>query len=92
MKKVKINDQEYEVVENHKDSFDLTEVTEKMTDYFDDFDYILGDVMYEKLRLKGFCEKGNKRFNNINDISKKEQYLKQNCAYVEKYFLLKKVV
>ena len=91
MKKIVISEKTYELIENHKDAFDLEEVKEKMTDYFDDYDYILGDIMYGKLRLKGFCDKKNKKCNAINDISKKEDYLKQNFAYVEKYFLLKKI-
>lgn len=91
MRSVIINNHSYEVVENYKNAFDLEEVTEKMTDYFDDYDYILGDIMYGKLRLKGFCSKENKKFNSINDFSKKDNYLKQNCPYIEKYFILKKV-
>ena len=53
MKKVEINDQEYEVVENIGDCIDINELKEKITEYFDDFDYIYGDYSYEKVRLKG---------------------------------------
>ena len=91
MKKIIINNLEYELIENYKEAFDLEEVTSKMTDYFEPYDYILGDIMYGKLRLKGFCKKENKKFNRINDYSCKDDYLKQNCPYVEKYFILKKV-
>ena len=57
--KNKINDIEYKLIENYRDCFDLNETIEKMndTDYFNDFDYILGDYSYEKLRLKGFYKK-----------------------------------
>ena len=43
--KIILNNIEYELVDNHRDCFDLTSVTEKLTDtdYFDDYDYILGD-------------------------------------------------
>lgn len=90
MKKVLINEIEYELLEDNKDCFDKTVVGEKITDYFDSYDYILGDYAYGKLRLKGFCEKENKIFNEINDINNKENYLKKECAYACKYFLLKK--
>ena len=50
-----------------------------------------GDWSYGKLRLKGFCDKNNKRYNKINDISLKEKYLKNQCAYHCNYFLIKKV-
>ena len=47
MKKYKINEFEYELVNNYKDGFDLEAVKEKVTEYFDNFDYIMG-LAYEK--------------------------------------------
>ena len=61
------------------------------TEYFYDYDYLLGDYAYNKLRLKGFCDKSNKKFNKINDYKGKDRYLKEQCAYKCKYFVLKKV-
>ncbi len=90
MKKYILNEHEYELIENYKDGFDYDEVKKCMTEYYDDFDYILGDWAYGKLRLKGFCNKNNKLFNKINDYQKKEDYIKNYCAYECKYFVLKK--
>lgn len=92
MKKVIINEKEYEIEENYNDGFDQTEVETKLTDYFDEYDYIFGDWAYGKLRLKGFCMPSNKKCNEFNNIKNKEQYLKENCAFGCKYFLLKKSV
>ena len=39
MKKIILNEKEYEVVENEKDCLNETELQEKATEYFDDFDY-----------------------------------------------------
>lgn len=92
MKTYQINNYNYELIENYRDGFDLEEVTEKLTDYFDDFDYIVGDWSYGKLRLKGFCNQDNPRYNQeINDFSLKDSYIKNNCAYECRYFVLKKV-
>ena len=77
--------------ENINDCLNLDELTEKYTDYFYEYDYILGDYAYNKLRLKGFCDKNNKMFNKINDISTKDNYLKELCAYECNYFLIKKI-
>ena len=91
MKKIILENNEYELIEDNGDAFNESEIKEKYTDYFYDFDYILGDYAYNKLRLKGFCEKNNKRYNKINDYGTKEDYLKKLCAYKCKYFVLKKV-
>ena len=91
MKKIIVDNKEYDLIEEYKDGFIEDDFKEKYTDYFYDFDYILGDYAYNKLRLKGFCEKNNKRYNKINDYGTKEDYLKKLCAYKCKYFVLKKV-
>lgn len=89
MKKIVVENHEYELIENKGDCFSQDEFVEKYTDYFYDFDYIIGDYAYNKLRLKGFCVKGNKRYNAINDYALKDKYLKEQCAYECKYFVLK---
>lgn len=91
MKKYKIRNQEYELIENYKDGFDLDVVNEKMTDFFDQYDFVVGDWAYGKLRLKGFCNKKNKIFKKINNCEKIHDYIKQDCSYECKYFILKKI-
>lgn len=91
MKKIKLQDKEYELIKQYKDGFDLEELTNRYTEYFEEYDYILGDWAYGKLRLKGFCDKTNKLFNEVNDYNKIDKYIKENCAYECKYFIIKKV-
>jgi uncharacterized protein YutD len=92
MKKVTINEKDYTIEEDYNNGFNQSEVESKLTDYFDEYDYIFGDWAYGKLRLKGFCDPNNKLCNDINHIKNKEIYLKENCAFGCKYFLLKKSV
>ena len=91
MKKYKINKHEYTLKEDYKNGFDLDAVTAKFTDYFDNYDYVIGDWSYGKLRLKGFCNKDNKIYKKYNDISIKDKYIKENCAYDCRYFVLERV-
>jgi uncharacterized protein YutD len=91
VKKIKINDIEYEVVEDIGDCIDVSEIEYLYTDYFENYDYICGDYYYEKLRLKGFNDKSNKNFNKVNDISTYNKYIEELCSYKAKHFLLKKV-
>lgn len=89
--KIVLNNNEYELIKEYKNAFDLDEVTSLFTDYFYDYDYILGDYAYNKLRLKGFYENNNKKANDINKFDYIEDYIKNYCAYECKYFILKKL-
>lgn len=91
MKKITIENIEYELIEDNGNCFDYDIFKEKYTDYFYEYDYIIGDYAYNKVRLKGFCNKDNKKFNKINDYSNKKDYITNECAYNCKYFVLKKV-
>lgn len=90
MKKVVLNNIEYEVIKEYKNGFNKEELENRYTDYFTDYNYILCDYAYNKLRLKGFCDRGNKLFNEINDYSKIDKYIKEECAYDCSYFIIKK--
>lgn len=80
----------YKLIENKDECFVKDEFLEKLTEYFIEFDYIVGDYAYGKLRLKGFNKKNNKNFNKINDFNNLKKYLNENCAYGCKYFILEK--
>ena len=91
--KIIINDIEYKLIKDYRDCFDYDEVKEKMTDldYFDGFDFVFGDFSYDKLRLKGFCKKGNQSFNSTNDYDKLQDYIDNYCSFGCRYFILEKI-
>ena len=91
MKKVEINGKTYEILENIGNCLNTEELKEKITDYFDNFDYIFGDFSYDKVRLKGYNDSTNKKANKIKNIKGWEDYKKNYCSYGAKTFLLKKV-
>ena len=78
----------YITIQNYVDK---EEIIKCYTDYFENYDYIIGDWSYGKLRLKGFCKENNSMYNEINDINKKDEYIKKSCAYGCKYFILEKI-
>jgi len=92
MKDIILNETRYELIKNIKDGFDSVEVKEKATDFFAPFDYIVGDWAYGKLRLKGFYDQKNKNCKDFNNIKNVDKYIKENCAFDCKYFILKKYV
>lgn len=88
---VELRKHKYLIETDYNQGFDLSVVTEKITDFFDIYDYIVGDWAYGKLRLKGFYEVNHKRACGYNNIKYLKKYLSENCAYGCKYFVLKKV-
>lgn len=91
MNEITIEDKTYELLTNYKEAFNEEEFKEKYTDYFYDYDYIVGDIAYNKLRLKGFYDAENKKVNKINNFNNLDTYLKNNCAVECRYFVLKKI-
>ena len=88
---ITINGNNYDIIKDIRDAYDNEVVTEKLTDYFENFDYIVGDWAYGKLRLKGFNDKTNKNYKDINDYQKIDSYIDTCCAYGCRYFILKKI-
>lgn len=91
MNEINIEDKTYELLTNYKEAFNEEEFKEKYTDYFYDYDYIVGDIAYNTLRLKGFYDAKNKKVNKINNFNNLDTYLKNNCAVECRYFVLKKI-
>lgn len=90
MKDIKIEDNYYEIIENYKEGYNEDEFIRKCTDYFYEYDYIVGDWAYGKLRLKGFFDKSNKKCREVNDFSNLVKYLSENCAFGCSYFVAKR--
>ncbi|MEE3343818.1 MAG: YutD-like domain-containing protein [Bacilli bacterium] len=86
-----LNNCDYELIKNYRDAYDRQELEDKFTDYFYDYDYVVGDIAYNKLRLKGFYDEGNKKKKRINNYKYVDDYLKKNCANDCKHFIIKKV-
>ncbi len=90
-KLIEVETNKYKLIKDYKEAFNLEEFTQRYTEYFKDYDYIVGDIAYSKLRLKGFYNKSNKKVNKINNYQNVDKYLVDNCANDCKYFILEKV-
>lgn len=88
---MKIKNNEYKVLTDIGNTIESLNLNEIVTDYYDNFDYIVGDWAYGKVRLKGFYNSQNKLVKNFNNIDNLDNYLKNNCAYGCKYFVLEKI-
>lgn len=90
MESEKLANNSFEIIKNYKDGYNKDEFLNKCTDYFNDFDYIVGDWAYGKLRLKGFYDRNNKKCKDFNNIDNLDTYLKENCAFECAYFVAKR--
>ena len=88
---IEVENKKYKIIKDYRDAYDEEMFKEKYTSFFEEYDYIVGDIAYSKLRLKGFCKKDNKLFNKINDYQNVDKYIKENCAYGCRYFILEKI-
>lgn len=90
IKEILVNNKKYELIKNYRDAFNEEEFLSKCTDYFYDYDYIVGDIAYGKLRLKGFYDSSNKKVKKINNYNNLDKYLNENCAVDCRYFVVKR--
>ncbi|EFB62328.1 hypothetical protein HMPREF5175_01078 [Lactobacillus gasseri SV-16A-US] len=86
--KIMINGRKYEILANVKDALDIEMLKEKYDPFLDRYDYLVGDISSEHLRLKGFYyEKDrvaiDKKANAIVD------YLEEYCNPGSAYFVLR---
>lgn len=88
--KILVGNIEYTIDKEYKDGFDFDLFKEKWTEDFSDYDYIVGDFSYGKLRLKGFYNPSNNRVKEYNNYKDLDKYLNNDCSYECKYFVLSK--
>lgn len=88
---IEVENNRYELIKDYKNGFELEEFVSHYTDFFEDYDYLVGDIAYGKLRLKGFYDSDNKKVKKINDYKYLDKYLEEDCATECKYFILKKI-
>ena len=90
-KTITLNNNEYEIIKNYRDAYNEDELESKFTEYFYDYDYVVGDIAYNKLRLKGFYDEKNKKAKKLNNYKFVDDYLKKNCANDCRHFIIKKI-
>lgn len=91
MKIIEVENNKYEIIKDYKNGFDEEDFISHYTDYFEDYDYVVGDIAYSKLRLKGFYDSKNKKVKEINNYNNLDKYLEENCAVDCKYYILKRI-
>lgn len=87
---VQIKDRLYQVVVNYREGFQLEALEQRYQEYFDKFDYIVGDWGFEQLRLRGFYQSNARKVPKDQTIDFLDDYLKEYCNFGCQYFVLAK--
>lgn len=85
---LQINGRKYQIILNYKDALDLDKLREKYDPFLDQYDYLVGDVASDHLRLKGFFDdrrrvRMDQRFQTMAD------YVTEYVNPGSPYFVLK---
>ncbi len=79
-----------ELVEDFKAAFDLDKLAVRYTPLLAQYDYIVGDISAEQLRLKGFY-RNDKTVANQDKIEALQDYLYEYVNFGAPYFVLENV-
>lgn len=88
---LKLSEIDYRIIENYKEAFDLEQLENRYSNYLLKYDYIVGDIAYQKLRLRGFFENYRKGVPIDMKIANLEDYLVEYCSFGSPYFVLERV-
>lgn len=88
---IRLSKIDYKLIENYKEAFDLELMEKRYSDYLLKYDYIIGDMSYQKLRLRGFFDDRRKGVPIDMKISNLEDYLVEYCSFGAAYFVLERV-
>lgn len=72
----------FDVIKDYREALDVDAFNERYVDYLDRYNYIVGDISSEMLRLKGFSEETK---HMISD------YLMESATPNAPYFVLKRI-
>ena len=88
---ITIGHMNFELVENYRDAFDEEVFVEKYSELLNKYDYIVGDIGYEKLRLAGFYRSSKRKIEPDKRADTIQEYLNEYCNFGCAYFILRKV-
>lgn len=83
-----IDGRRYQLIENYHDGFQADKLRERFSPILTKFDYIVGDIGYDQLRLRGFYD-DKREVQPAQKISHLQDYLYEYCNFGCAYFVLK---
>lgn len=88
---INVNQHYFHIIENHKDAFNQEMFEGRYSEILDRYPYIVGDIGFEQLRLKGFFDDKKKGADISKRFSAIQDYLLEYCNFGCAYFVLKRL-
>lgn len=88
---IKIDDKYFELIEDYREAFNEEQLAKRYSEILDKYDYVVGDIGYEQLRLKGFYKDANKKVDMSIRFSTIQDYLLEYCNFGCPYFVLRRI-
>ncbi|HEY0828513.1 MAG TPA: YutD family protein [Bacilli bacterium] len=81
----------YEVIQDHKNGWNVEAFKERYSEVLERYDYIVGDWGYNMLRLKGFFKETNAKLNKEASVASLQDYLHEYCNFGCAYFIVERM-
>lgn len=88
---ITIDNNQYKLIVNYREGFDLSAFEARYSsEVLEKYDYIVGDIGADMLRLKGFYKDKKMKRTQENHFSAIQDYLLEYCNFGCRYFILEK--
>jgi uncharacterized protein YutD len=86
--KLQINERSYKLVVNYRDAYDDEKLAARFSEFLEKYNFIVGDIAADQLRLRGFYNKGITGIPRNQQITALEDYLYEEVNFGAPYFVL----
>jgi len=83
-----INERSYRLVHDYRDAYDQAKLAARFSDFLEKYDYLVGDIAADQLRLHGFYKDGATGVARSQQITALQDYLYEEINFGAPYFVL----
>ena len=83
-----INERSYRLVEDYREAYNQKKMAARFSDFLEKYDFLVGDIAADQLRLRGFYKDGTAGIARSNQISALQDYLYEEVNFGAPYFVL----
>jgi len=86
--KLQINERSYKLVVNYREAYDDAKLAARFSEFLEKYNFIVGDIAADQLRLRGFYNRGIAGIPRNQQITALEDYLFEEVNFGAPYFVL----